>query len=169
MTTLVSWVQSLGPSLASWVLFFRPVITTLVMASSSFVLGTVVSYQYHVILLGLPSEPLPRFEKIYRERGRIFYMVGFVAGLVIAKVVDSLTSSPVYYLALGFVVFICWVLWCAWISCDTETWHRIRTKKVHWEWFVSIIATSFMSAAIGATLLIQWFGWIGWRSEPLRW
>jgi len=169
MLTLVSWVQSHGPSLASWVLFFRPLISTLVMASSSFLLGTVVSYQYHYILLGLPSDPFPHFEELYRRRGKIIYIVGSVVGLGIAIVIDPLTSSPFYYLVLGFVVFICWAGWGVWVSLDTKTWCHIRKKKVRFEWIVSIITGSLISGVIGATLLVQWFQWMKWRLEPLQW
>ncbi len=153
--------------LASYLELFRPLIVTLVMVSSSFVLGSVVSYQYHLILLRLEPRNDPDIERTYRLLARRFYESGFIIGLVIVTAIDPLRSSPLYYLALGTIVFVFWVLWlgCAYSLMRTRIWEL----GVAWEWIVSSLALAFVSAFIGATFVAQWLQWMGWRHDPLSW
>ncbi len=154
-------------NLASYLEFFRPLLVTLVMGASSFVIGSVVGYQFHLTLLRVNLENDHDFERNYRRSKRRFYEGAFAVGLAIVWGVDSWTSSPLYYLIIGAEVFLGWVSWIVFVYIRMGD--RIRTLGVRWKWWVSSLSLAFTLAFIGATFVSQWFQWMGWRQDVLKW
>ena len=146
---------------------FRPLIATVVMATSSYVLGTVVGYQFHMTLLRSIQLTNPDFEKTYMTVARRFYEGGFVVGLATAMLIDSRTSSPLYYLIFGGIVCLCWLFWLGFVLFRWGD--KIQEIGVRWHWVVSSLSLAFASAFIGATFVSQWFQWMEWRQDVLKW
>src|SRR2546425_9490006 len=137
----------------------RVAIAAGVMASATFVLGTVVGYQYHSMILKLALGD--EVDKTHRRLVRRWYNAGVVVGVAVCIVIDSWHSTSLYLLLLAGLVMLFWMCWWANAARGMRT--QIVSLGVGWEFFWSCFSLSVVSAVSGAAMVDQAFKLLGWR------
>src|SRR5215510_2523079 len=88
---IVNHREKIMPSIPSCLeIIFRALFVTSAMGATSFVVGSVVSYQYHLVLIHFKWEDDEAVESKYRKLARKVYVVGFVIGLIVAMGIDHM-------------------------------------------------------------------------------
>lgn len=133
------------------VIIARAVVAMAVMASASYVIGTVVGYQYLSLILGLKGG----VDRTFRRLVRRWYTAALPTGVVFCFVFDHLRSTPRYSLMLAGFVLVCWCGW--WIHAHRALREKISRRRVGWEFFATCFSLGVVSAIIGLELVGQVF------------
>ncbi|MDO8476660.1 MAG: hypothetical protein Q7W02_10820 [Candidatus Rokubacteria bacterium] len=140
----------------------RALVAALLMASATFVLGTVVGYQYHAMIFDFRSSPTTTEPELsHRRLVRRWYSVGIGVGTPVCWTMDSWRTGPAYLLLLAFLVVAFWGIW--WMNAALVMRRHISRLRVGWEFFWSCVSLSVVSAVSGAIMVEQAFKWLAWN------
>ncbi len=144
--------------MASLEVLLRTVVATVLMASVTFVLGTVVGYQYHSLILRLPEAR--DVDRVHRNLVLCWYGWGILIGFFLIIAFDLFLSRRAYFIALTLFVLLLWIGW--WLNAHCRLRARIRDCSAGWEFSVSCLTLGLVSAISGTVLVGTAFRSLGW-------
>jgi uncharacterized membrane protein YeaQ/YmgE (transglycosylase-associated protein family) len=91
-----------------------------------------------------------------------WYIIGVVAGLIACPIIDPWYQHAVYFKILAGLVIFFWACW--WVNAAAKMTDALAQRRVWWEFGLSCLSLSVVSAVSGLALVDQAFKLFGWRS-----
>lgn len=135
---------------------FRVLLEGVILTSCSFVLGSVVAYQYHSAILKFSESP--DTEREYNRIGQRWYTYGPLASLAVFYLLDYLVSMPIRL--VGLMAMVC-ALWLGGLINFERTLRDELTKNgCLFQFRLSCLSLAVVSAFTGAAVVGQMFQWL---------